>query len=886
MAGVDDVVLGLVSWDPEGDGAGPQRVVAMGYMRFAGDTDVDGIAYWDPSSNSGQGGWHALGSGFGLAGSMRAITTWDPDGSGPQPQHVVIGGSFTGPAEQPLNRIAHWDPSANGGAGDWLPFGQGLPGTVFAITKWDPDGDGPMRLQVVAGGQFTLSDGGGRGLARWDPDAAGGAGAWVGFGPESLIVTAATVWDPDADGAHGEQLIIGGRFALDGAKGWSNAARWDPNLNDSNGGWVAIGPPSTDYVRKLATWDPDGAGPAPARLAGASTRFRSDDGLQSAEHAYMEPVPGASWTLMPLGFSTFQRLIVYDEDGDGPDAARLIAPLSNLVYMDDTHSTVFEWDQFAQPVASWRPWLREFAEYVNDVISWDPDGSGPKLPRAVVGGNFSTIEGKLALRLATFDSDADMGVGAWRTLGDGPVWPFSEVTSWDRDGLGPADPQVVARAFTSGPDGDIWGAATLNAPAAQIDQGAWESLGDSPNHFFGFTELDVDSEGPEAPMLLAIGSVPGGAGEPGNTIVRWSDESQGGWLAIGPPPDPASWGDAITPWKPVAGGDQPTRLVFASSLYYGASQGFRGHVSLWQGDFDGSEGQWLPMGGEFSKQINVLLSWSGADGAPESVVAGGDFVSVAGVLTGGVAQWSQQIQAWEPMGSGLDGRVIALARFDPDEMGPEPTRPIAAGYLAPAGGARRHGVYQYLPAQSGSGGSWSALTPSLNGQISALAVLDFDNAGPGLPSVVVGGSFVMNDPIEIRGIARWEAVPGLLQPWRPLGSGLTFFSRIWGTDVYSMASFDPDGAGRKSPKVLVGGWFIRAGGTISPNFALFGRPDCLCPGDADGNLSINFADITNVLTNWGAEYLGSTGLGDTTGDGFVDFADIGEVLAHFNTSCE
>lgn len=60
-------------------------------------------------------------------------------------------------------------------------------------------------------------------------------------------------------------------------------------------------------------------------------------------------------------------------------------------------------------------------------------------------------------------------------------------------------------------------------------------------------------------------------------------------------------------------------------------------------------------------------------------------------------------------------------------------------------------------------------------------------------------------------------------------------------------------------------------------------PDC--PGDADGNGEVNFADITNVLTNFGADYSSGTGPGDADRNGVVNFADITNVLTNFGAVC-
>lgn len=58
-----------------------------------------------------------------------------------------------------------------------------------------------------------------------------------------------------------------------------------------------------------------------------------------------------------------------------------------------------------------------------------------------------------------------------------------------------------------------------------------------------------------------------------------------------------------------------------------------------------------------------------------------------------------------------------------------------------------------------------------------------------------------------------------------------------------------------------------------------------CPGDADQNGAVSFADITNVLINFLTQYPGSSGPGDADGDGQVSFSDITSVLLNFNNSC-
>lgn len=58
-----------------------------------------------------------------------------------------------------------------------------------------------------------------------------------------------------------------------------------------------------------------------------------------------------------------------------------------------------------------------------------------------------------------------------------------------------------------------------------------------------------------------------------------------------------------------------------------------------------------------------------------------------------------------------------------------------------------------------------------------------------------------------------------------------------------------------------------------------------CPGDADGNGLVEFADITSVLGNWGADYSPGTGPGDADGNGVVNFGDITSVLGNWGGTC-
>ena len=64
------------------------------------------------------------------------------------------------------------------------------------------------------------------------------------------------------------------------------------------------------------------------------------------------------------------------------------------------------------------------------------------------------------------------------------------------------------------------------------------------------------------------------------------------------------------------------------------------------------------------------------------------------------------------------------------------------------------------------------------------------------------------------------------------------------------------------------------------------RAPVSCQGDADGNNSVTFADITSVLANLGAIYTPNSGPGDADDSGAVTFADITSVLANLGVICQ
>lgn len=133
-----------------------------------------------------------------------AAVPWDPDGTGPQPAGVVVGGDFQNIAGQAHQKVAFYHPDS----GTWsaLP-GLSSTGDVRALCVL-PDGS------LVAGGSFS---GSASRLARWNGATwtTIGGGVSGGGGVLSLLV------EPSGD------LLVGGTFSMAGGTPAMGIARWN-----------------------------------------------------------------------------------------------------------------------------------------------------------------------------------------------------------------------------------------------------------------------------------------------------------------------------------------------------------------------------------------------------------------------------------------------------------------------------------------------------------------------------------------------------------------------------------------------------------------------------------------------------------------------------------
>ncbi len=213
-------------------------------------------------------------------GPVAASTLWDPDGPGPLPRRLVLGGDFViaGDPLAPAQSVASWDGS------EWATYakgpphsvrtllvmdgellaagvGQATPGTgTDVISRWSqpvgvwvnvgglfshfsesPSVEAMAQFQgsLLAAGHFTSADGtSANHIARWN----GSAWQPLGTGLSGTFSYARALLE------HNSELIVAGEFFSAGGVNSTNIARWDGTS------WGALGTGlSGTTVRALAT---------------------------------------------------------------------------------------------------------------------------------------------------------------------------------------------------------------------------------------------------------------------------------------------------------------------------------------------------------------------------------------------------------------------------------------------------------------------------------------------------------------------------------------------------------------------------------------------------------------------------------------------------------
>jgi hypothetical protein len=247
----------------------------------------------------------------------------------------------------------------------------GLSNSGNALLAFDPDGPGPLPEELYVGGSFNSAGGvpGTQGIARWN----GVRWASVGVSPSTFCQVLST-FDPDGSGPQPARLAAVGSsiFLWDGAQ------------------WTTLAPrPVLDLVADIIEFDADGSGPELPKLVacGLSSPFSQEPSVFV--------LSGTAWQALPLlPVIEARALAVFDEDGAGP------ANPSLFVAMDGGGGLAKLVGNQWQIVGGG---LSRSGQYLcNTLAVADLDGPGPERSVLLAGGDFTTAGGASAQGIAAW----------------------------------------------------------------------------------------------------------------------------------------------------------------------------------------------------------------------------------------------------------------------------------------------------------------------------------------------------------------------------------------------------------------------------------------------------------------------------------------------------
>lgn len=688
---------------------------------------------------------------------VEALTTWDPDGDGPLRPQMVAGGRFLTAGATFANHIAIWDGAA------WQPLGAGTSFPVHALTSWDPDGQGPKHPLLIAGGSFADADG-----TRVNRIAAWDGVAWHGLeGGMNASVYALATWDPDGDGPLPALLVAGGGFTSAGGRVANRIATWDGST------WKALGLGMSNDVRALTEWDPDGEGPATAHLVAAGL-FTSAGGSPAARVARWD---GIEWR--PFGAGLNDDVIaacVWDVDEHGPAQPTLFVGGEFTTADGQPAMKIAAWDG-----DNWAALAGGMNSAVKALIVWDPDLDGPMAPELVAGGSFSHVDGVPLGGMARWNGDS------WQPFAESVRWVL-DLILFDQDGPGPAMPRLIVGGSFS------YAAETNLACIAQWEGRHWVPMSSGLNDRVRvLITWDPDADGPQPECLVAGGHFTAAGGQRANRVAVWNGYA---WSRLGDGFD--NYVNALCVWDPDGFGPLPATLV-AGGAFTEADGRVVNHIAIWDGD------TWRDIGQGLDGYVDTLGTWDPDGVGPQkpNLIVAGDFQTAGAVPASRIARWDGG--KWWPLGPGMyedGGSVHALSTWDFDGTGPQPPRLIAGGRFNITGTSYRHFA-------SWNGTTWQMPLPALSDEVLSITSWDPDIDGPLPKQMYVGGKFLRVGAAVFNRVAYWNGT------WNTMGTGMN-------NTVSTMTVWDPDGSGPLPTAPVAAGAFTTADNRPARGIARWG----------------------------------------------------------------
>jgi hypothetical protein len=579
-----------------------------------------------------------------------AMTEWDPDGGGPLPPVLVVGGNFIAAGSQGADYVAYWDGSA------WNRLGWGFNAPVHALAV--------LNGVLYAGGEFTSTGGvAAHYFAYWT----GSAWQEAGFGTDAPVYALAS---------NGSELIVGGNFAhvAGGLIPANYLARFSPgnwNLYNAalpatvtsiailNGQPVVLCPTDPENDLTMYAWTGSqwrlvenlafSMGVSGGTLfystllihygAGDCVRYneyaiKSFDGTTTAiSYVYhgASSFVNLNGQLYATGF--FDHICPFDGGGvqgpwfgywngsqwiDLPQSPGLefglLGAANNTLYLGGNFSNVYNGSQIVQVAGIARLAGSQWSPLVDGL-----DGTVRCTGNAsmFIGGSF------------THEGNNPLGYGAtW----NGQVWESLGAFN------GPLTSMFFYRAFN----------VTINP--SLVVSGAFTQLGAIPLNHIGIRDPSNNwsgmGTGIDAPALVLF-SVPSGVGHndliaggqfitagglTANHVARWNGSA---WSVLGAGTNGDVSAVAYFGGRVIAGGS------FSSASGVGAA-----NIAAWNGM------AWVPLGAGVNGSVRALIVYNG------QLIAGGDFTTAGGAAAAHLAAWNGS--TWTPFNGGANGPVYAM----------------------------------------------------------------------------------------------------------------------------------------------------------------------------------------------------------------------------------
>jgi hypothetical protein len=538
--------------------------------------------------------------------------SWDPDGPGPQPPVLVVGGKFNGIGGLSATNIASWDGAS------WHFLGTGLVGQVSDLIIFNGD--------LYAAGNF-IDSAFQFGLARWLP----ASNIWQAF-PGTAFGSAFLRL-----AVYNNELVLGGPFSSIAGTPARRIAAWNGST------WHALGlgldsQPSDLQVHQgelfasipsfgVSAWNGSAWRALPGLSAGA---LGAHDGmLLAAANMRVYYLDGAAWQPLgnPFGFSggiaslgEHQGQLYAGGDFSFMDQG---APVNNITRWDGSAwRAVAAGTHRTYTLASHGPDLVAGGESVTDEnclsrwdgAVWQRFGHGlDYYVSALAAFHGELIAGGVFLRAGdTSARDIARWDGlTWRSLGAGVAAQFGNAPV---DVLAVIGDQLVAGGYFATAGG---------APAGNIaswDGAAWHTFGSGTDgEVFALAQYNGD--------IVAGGRFANAGGVSAPNIARWDGTT---WAPFGPGAIGGVYALAVYNGDLFAAGD----LISAGGTPVN-------RIARWNGS------AWQPLGAGLNGSVSALAPFGGR------LIVGGSFQTAGGSTASGIAAWDGA--AWSQFGGGLSG---------------------------------------------------------------------------------------------------------------------------------------------------------------------------------------------------------------------------------------